>query len=1194
MKTIQLTWEQSAAVKTDGRPLLISAAAGSGKTFVLVQRLMERICSPDAPADISDFLIITYTRAAASELKAKIQDALYSAIAETSLRDAGKLRHLKRQTLLMQKSHISTIHGFCSAIIKEHADVLGIRTDFRILEPTEDTELKEIILDRVLDAAYAAADQDPGFLDLTELLTNSTSDRRLKKTVLDIYESLQSIPFPDQWISRQADMLSSADTSGFGSTVWGRSLLGNSRGAALWCAGTLRDVCRLLSSAPEPPEKWIEGLNDSVSQIENFAELCAEGWGAASEADVQFPRTPRGGEKNFPLEKAMIDTVKAVIGQALEIFSQNDEDAVRDLSASAPAILRLYRLVREFDSLYSDEKRISGRMTYSDLEHLTLRLFRSPESDAFTDIAEAVSGRFREVLVDEYQDINPVQEMIVQAVSGLGERLFCVGDMKQSIYRFRQSDVSIFKRKYDEYPDYAGQDGDGPFRILLSQNFRSSRGIVDGINSVFSSVMSDELGDISYGESERLRLGRNSPETQAPCCELLVADGSESSSADEYRRNEAFSVAWQIHHMVTGGELIPDGSVPADDGGEGLRTLAYDDFAVLFRSMSQSEAYYKEAFEYYGIPYNSVQQDPWFDSEEVVLLLDYLTVINNPHQDIPLMHVLTSPLYRFSFDLLTDIRTTAQAEDLYSAVLAFGDSAPECRLFLDHLSEFRQAARYMTTDTLLRLVLKKTDAAILLGQSQENAAAGENIGSLLRYAESFESRSFQGLYRFDLRVRYLRESGKKPDNRDASGGGGVSLVTIHRSKGLEYPVVFIGDTSRPFNQRDEQEPVLFHRELGAGLYVLDAKRRIRYPSASRAAIRQRLNREMLSEEMRILYVALTRAKDRLIIPVYTKRSQSLLRSAGILGPFLLETPVLSSRRNLQDWLLSAILQDPQLLNAMEDPDIGLSQGYPWRIRRVTAPSDQVPAEQPVQPSADRPDLTPGENEVREIIGYRYPYASDFGIPTKITATELKGTVASAECLEEASAAGRHRPHLRRPDLDGGEQRPDGREKGTAMHCAMQYLDYACCGREDELEEEITRLVFARFLSQSQADSLDRSAILKLFSGPLGERILSADRINREFKFSLLTPARVLLGGDSEEQVLFQGAVDCWWETDGEITVVDFKTDRIAEGELEHVTDRYRRQVELYAYALERITGLPVTQASLYFFSIGREIPIIQK
>ena len=1177
----------------DGRPLLISAAAGSGKTFVLVQRLMEHICSPDAPTDITDYLIITYTRAAASELKAKIQDALFAAIADTSLREPGRLRHLKRQTLLMPRAHISTIHGFCSSIVREYADVLGVRSDSRIIEPTEDTELKETVLDRILEEAYAGAADDPGFLALTRLLTDRTSDRKLKKTVLDIYDSLQSVPFPDRWIDSQLEMLSEAVSLGFGSTAWGRSLLKESRKNAFWCVQTLQRVCRMLSAEENPPQKWITGLQAAAAQIEAFVSSCDSGWDACQTVSVQFPTAVRGAGEKYPCAKVLVDTVKSVIGSATGIVSQSSDDVARDTAMSAPAIRRLYRLIVDFDRMYTEEKTASGRMTYADLEHLTLRLFHSAESGGFSEAAQAVSRRFREVLVDEYQDINPVQEMIVQAASGGGRRLFCVGDMKQSIYRFRESDVGIFKKKYDEFPNYDGQTGDDPVRILLSRNFRSCRGIVDGINSVFSSVMSEELGDISYGESERLQLGRRSPEAQEICCELLIPEGVDECNADEYRRKEALCVAAEIRRMVTGGEMIRDRSLTDENGGEGLRPLAYDDFAVLFRSMSSSEEYYKDAFDRLGIPYNSVRQDPWFVSDEVTLLLDYLTVINNPHQDIPLMHVLTSPLYRISFDRMTDVRLTVPSEDLFSAVRSCGDTEPGCRLFLDHLEEFRRASRYMPTDKLLRLVLKKTEAPILLQPSDDGGKAEENISYLLKFTESFESHSFQGLYRFDLRIRYLRESGKIPDSQDSAGTGGVCLTTIHRSKGLEYPVVFIGDTARKFNQQDEQEAVLFHRELGAGLYVMDGERKIRYPSAPRIAIRQRLNREMLSEEMRILYVAMTRAMDRLIIPVYTKRSQKLIDNAGILGRFLLEIPLLTSGKCFQDWLLSAVLQDPLSLNVFSDPECALYEGYPWKIRRVSAPavSDTGGELLPEEDGPQEPQIA--EEDLQEVLGYRYPYESDFGIPTKITATELKGTVLTAECREEASGSVRSRPKIRRPNLAEGEHSPDGRERGTAMHGAMQYLDYSRCLTRDGLEEEIQRLVTARFLSQEQADLLDQTAILKLFSGSLGKRLLEAPQINREFKFSLLAPAHVLLGGDSQEQVLFQGAVDCWWEDESGITVIDFKTDRITDANRSQVIAGYRRQVELYAYALERITGLPVAHASLYFFSIGEEIKIIE-
>ena len=1195
MAEITLTNEQQAAIGAKDRPILVSAAAGSGKTFVLVNRLMEKITAPDSGRDITDFLVITYTRAAAAELRSRIRKELNDRLNEESGLSAAQRKHLRRQILLIQKAQISTIHSFCSALLKENAQTLGIRPDFSLMDETEAGDRKNAALERVMEEAYARVDSDPSFAALTELLVDQNRDHRLSAAVLNMYEKLQSLPDPDGWMTAQTAAVREENVQDLKDTAWGRDMLNKSAALIEWCIHRLREVCLELEGCAVRPEKWLDGLYALIDELLALREAAESGWDAMTAlVPLSFPRVSYSRKISVERQKAAYGSCKEYLIDDLKKYEVSSAQALEDMRSVAAETEGLYDLVRSFGSAYAEEKRQAGKLDYSDLEHLTIRLlYRKGEQGedwTATPAAEAVSRRFHEVMVDEYQDVNAVQEMILQALSGAGKRLYMVGDMKQSIYRFRQADVSIFRDKYQRFAAYDGSEGEDPAKILLSSNFRSSRGVIDGINAVFRNVMSERLGDLDYGEKEELRFGRTLPDAEGPACEILLYDaGGEKKNAEERRLLEASCVAAEIRRMVSEGTCIWEKQKNEGTETDVLRPLGYDDFAILLRTAKDTELVFRQALEDAGIPYSTSNGDSWFLSRETVLMLDLLEVIDNPRQDIPLINVLQSPLYGFSYEELSAIRAHDRHSDFFTVLTACSGGDGKIRAFLEQLDRFRMAARSLTVDRLIRIVLEQTSARILLCSGERGKTAENNLSSLLRFAEGFEAEGFRGLFRFNLRVRFLRENGKEPPSAEQAQGSGVKIMTIHKSKGLEFPVVFLCDSSRSFNKNDIREPVLFHRELGAGVMYRDSRQMCEYPTIHRSAVKEKLNEETLSEEMRVLYVALTRARERLCVPLF--RDFAASRADGIRNdPETAVSPYALGREgSMAAWILAAVCGEEGMADALcasGEKDTGV-----WTVRTLGAPRDGGEQENGEREERTGPVDEELVERIRENLSFRYPEEEASEIPSKLTATELKAPGLQTEAAEEAYSVAVRGTRLRRPELQGKTRKLTGSERGTAMHCAMQFLDYSRCGSEAELEEEIRRLVRDRFLSQVQADAVDRSRILKLFSGELGKRIASAEHLHREFKFSLLTEAKDLLPVRTSDRVLFQGVVDCWLEEPDGITVIDFKTDRVDDAGLDAKVRQYERQVTLYADALNRMTGKPVREAYLYFFALDRAVSV---
>ena len=1165
MAEFKPTPSQKLAIEDRGGELLVSAAAGSGKTRVLTERLMRWITEGDAPRSIDNFLIITFSTAAAAELRSRISEELSARAAA----DPGSKR-LRRESALVRRAQIGTIHSFCSALLREYAGRAGIAPDFAIADEDRARELRRLSLETVLEAAYAEA--EPGFIQLADTVGAGTDDRRLESLVLELHGKLQSHARPGDWAARQSELFETGAEDA-ADTPWGRELLESAADELLWWAGEFDELVRSLAGFEKMGKAYVPSFSETASSLRGAAKRAAEGWDALREAlPIAFPRlgTLRGGGEDPELAeraKARREACKKAAKRLEKGFTLPSAQLLRDMRATAPAMRALLKLVGDFDAEYTRRKRRRSLLDFADLEHLAARLLTEPDGSP-TETAREVSRRYAEVMVDEYQDVSLVQDMIIRAASDSGRRLFMVGDVKQSIYRFRLADPTIFLKKYESYADAPQPEG-VPRRVFLRESFRSRGEVVDAVNAVFGCLMSKGLGEMEYDERARLRAGLEYPGV-VPVPEL-VAVPLPGADEDEERPDkievEAAYAARMMRRLVETGAKISEGSA--------LRPLGYGDIAVLLRSVNVSGPVWRRVLAREGVPVEAGQSGGFFEAPEVAVIISLLAIIDNPRQDVALISVLRSELFGFTNDELTEIRLMSGEGDFYAALSARAEVSEKARAFLDTLDRLRDFARDSELATLIWEIYESLGCMALCSAMRDGEGRRARLLRLFELARSFETTGWRGLRRFLDWLRSMRERGEEPAFPDEDGGGAVRIMSIHRSKGLEFPVVFIGDTARQFNRSDLRGSVLVHPELGLGPKFTDAARGIEYPTLARRAVANRLERELLSEELRLLYVAMTRARERLFITCAMADPQKTMDKLAPAAQEHIPAQALLPMRSMAEWLICAALGTGG--RALTLSIGGDEEGAP---RRVT------PAAQP-EPERTGEEAVPVDFDA--LLAWRYPHAGAETLPSKLTATELKSLAEpdaeSAELLPRAART------FRRPDIALAARRLTAAERGTATHLALRYLELGALTTPEAAREAVDRLAAAGKLSAREAAAGDAAGLCRFALSPLGRRIAAAPRVLREFPFALLCPAERFFPGAEGEELLLQGVVDCCLiEPDGAV-IVDYKTDRIAPEAAPERAKRYAAQLETYAWAVSRITGLAVKAKIVYFLQPGEAVEL---
>ena len=1187
MGDIQLTPQQLGAVEDRGGSLLVSAAAGSGKTKVLVERVFAYL--REEHCHIDDFLIITFTRAAAAELRSKLAAELARRVAAEP--ENG---HLRQQMFRVYQADIKTVDGFCASLLREHVHLLepvdgrSLTPDFRILDESECTLLKERALEQALEHFYQRIEQgDEGCRLLAETLGFGRDDRGLALLVPEVYAKLQSHPYPEKWLAQAAEGWRELPQR-LADSVYGRTIMDDTVRRALYWAGRLERAARDMEGCQPVFDAYADRFLEAAAQLREYETAAQKGWDEMSRVDVMFRKLGAvRGEENGDSKaaaKAVWDKCKAAVKKLSAPYQTAESELLDDLRAIAPAMEALLELTADFDRRFQAEKVRRNAMDFSDQEHYAVRLLAG-EDGTPTELGEQVSHRYREIMVDEYQDTNEVQNCIFRAVSRQGENIFAVGDVKQSIYRFRLAEPGIFLKKYRTYLDAEDAAPGQPRRRVLSRNFRSRREILDAANFVFAAIMSREMGELDYTEEQYLHFGAayypDAPERETEFHYLSVEDTPEQRF--DRAEAEARFTARRIRQLL-------DGGFPVRGGDGELRPVEPEDIVILMRSPSARLAVFTAALEREGIPCDGGESEDFFSAMEIAVVLSLLEIVDNPRQDVPLIAVLRSPLVGMSADRLAEIRALQPEGDYYEALCR--DEGEDAQAFLSLLRELRHASREMAADKLLWYCYDRCRVEAIFGAMADGAQRQARLTALYDYVRRLVQSGRTGLFDCVSHLRRLLENGDAPAITAARASGGVRIMSVHKSKGLEFPVVVLADLNRSFNRQDLDRPVLVHPQLGVGAERVETERRIRYDTVSKSALALTLEREAKAEELRILYVAMTRAQEKLIMVCSRKNPEKHLRELAALTELPVPPEAVSGANCPGDWLLLTLLNTFQASELHGFAGVRPSElteapaGVTVHLHRIGGEETEGAASPAEEDTGESPDTMPDTASLGFVYGHRAATVT----PSKVTATQLKGRAIDEE-IAEGTLPRRRESAPERPRFLQEKQGLTGAERGTAMHLVMQFLPLDTAAEPWAVAEVIDGLRRRRLLTPEQAAALDVAALVRFLASPLAERIRNAPRLWREYRFALLTDAGIYDGDAAGEEMLLQGVADCVFETESGLAVVDFKTDRVQTAEVQQRAEVYRAQLDAYAGALSRILERPVTERILYFFACGEEISL---
>ena len=1186
--SVKWTSEQQKVIDLRNRNILVSAAAGSGKTAVLVERIIRRLTEDDTPTDVDRLLIVTFTEAAAAEMKERISAAIEKKLEERP----GDIR-LERQATLIHSAQITTIHSFCLAVIRDHFHVIGIDPGFRIAEEGELKLLKQDVLEELLEECYAEAKEE--FLDFTERFGSGKSDKKIEEIILKMYEYSRSYPRPDRWLDQCVKAYESEDLE-----------VRAEERVRMRAADIERVLERGLKICEEPDGPYMYGdmLDSDLEELERLQR--AENFDAMYSAAAGFKWKRLSSRKDDTVSPDKKEKVKKLREQAKSLLKGMQEDYFyaprevwqQDMQDALPSVVTLTELVKRFAHMLDEKKRLRNMIDFNDMEQFALAILTEEKDGEL--VPSAVAGeyqdRFDEVMIDEYQDSNLVQETILTSVSRVsrGEyNIFMVGDVKQSIYSFRLSRPELFMEKYNTYSlkDSVTQ------RIDLHKNFRSREEVLDSVNDIFRQIMKKELGGIEYDDSAALYPGAEFPPLPSgkeDFCksELLLLDKEDTRGEDE-RQAEARMIARRIR------ELIRDGVVLDKETRE-YRRVQYRDIVILTRSIRGWAEVFSSVLGEEGIPAYSVSREGYFETYEVSVLLDYLKILDNARQDLPLAAVLTSVFGGLDTRELAEIRIAYPNVPFYkaAAMCAKGDAAEDAcmeelrgklRRFYDQVRYFREKVPYTPIHELLEEIIDKTGYGLYIAAMPGGAQRMANVEMLTERAAAFEGTSYKGLFNF---VRYIAQLKKYDVDYGEAGimdeqADTVRIMSIHKSKGLEFPIVFVAGMGKKFNTQDTKGSVLLHPDWGAGVDLIDLKRRTKTPTFLKKMIREETALENLAEEMRILYVALTRAKEKLIMTGAAKITEDGAVS-DISSVFRAE-----GAKCYLDWVLPCILSDETGKVKQESP-VEVSV---FRAEDLTPQQEETQAEVVAEDVLRNWDASQVyEPELRERldaqIDYVYPFEDEGKMKLKFTVSELKKW---ASLAEEAGEEMYEEPVVVPliPEFLKEEEILTGAPRGSAYHKLLELLDFTVDYDVENLIAAVQQLRQEGRLTDEMTECIRPKDILRFLGCRSGKRMADAARNGKLYKeqpFVLSVDASEIYPEDcSGEKILVQGIIDVYFEEPDGLVVLDYKTDKVRTGN--ELKEKYHAQLDYYAQALEQLTEKPVKEKIIYSFTLGEEIEV---
>ncbi len=1234
------TEQQQKAIDTRGCDLLVSAAAGSGKTAVLVERIIKMVTDASAPVDIDRLLVMTFTNAAAQEMRERVSTAL-----EAKLEEDPQNANLERQATLINHAKITTIDSFCLSLIREHFQSLDIDPGFRVADEGELLLIRSDVMNELLEDYYS--DGDPRFERFVDAYAQGKADEGIDGLVLKVWEFSQSNPWPGEWIKKCREELEDEESS-----EWMKFLVNDVRMTASEFAEQYREALGICAEEGGP-ECYRAVLMNELGSLEKLEN-------AETYADIHeilrgfvFERLPQARGKNIIQEKkdsvqSIRNRVKDSIKKMAAKYAPAETDTIfSDMDACREPVEVLLMLAEDFGARYQEAKEKKNLVDFNDLEHFALEILTGGSPDHTPGpVADELAHFYREILVDEYQDSNEVQETLINCISRerFGEPdVFMVGDVKQSIYKFRLAKPELFLKKYDEY---SGTDKGDHRKIELAMNFRSRSEVLDSVNDIFYGIMTRELGNIDYTDETALYNGADYPDTVTPGSAqtgLMLLDLSDDTLAGmdedkaDYTKKEAEA------------RLIASKIKELTDPATGMRIwnrdkreyepVRYRDIVILLRSMSGWAEEFLSVLESEGIPAFAESRTGYFTAVEVETVLNMLSVIDDPIQDIPLAAVLKSPIGGLSdTDLAVIAAKYKKAADrrgsgkgFCGAVQYFLESekkdpseeeiASRLAEFMDMLKTLRDEAEYLPVHRLILRIFELTGYYDYVCAMPAGKTRQANLDMLVEKASAYEETSYRSLFDF---IRYIDKLKKyDTDFGEASRLGEnddtVKIMSIHKSKGLEFPVVFLAGTGKNFNKQDSRGKVLIDQEFGIATDYIDTERKTRTTTLKKNVVARKAELESLGEELRVLYVAMTRAKEKLIITAADRKLASRIEKWSGIPEGKVAFTYLESAGSYLDWILMASANAKDSIRMertpvsslveteMENQQSKLELGARLRLARKKAAEKQFP-----DGDWDKP----------------YKYAADVTLHAKMSVSEIKEQGQFIDDDESdflpALSQSAHR-NIQQDEENGKSQQEyapegiytgqtedagrvsfagekkyagygasSGAVRGTAYHRALELLDFTRTSSSEQIDEGLADIAKQGLMDQTSLGLIYKPVLYKFFESDIAERMRRAaedGKLYRERQFVIGIPAREMDEADSDEPVLIQGIIDAWFEEGDEAVIVDYKTDRAEKGDEDRLLARYRLQLIYYARALSQITGKKVKEAVIYSLSLQKEIKV---
>ena len=1175
---------------------------GSGKTAVLVERIINKIVNEKI--DIDKLLVVTFTNAAASEMRARIMDAIYK-----YLEEKPEDEHMQKQTILMGKSNICTIHSFCLDVIKNNFYEISISPNFRIGDQTEIELLKQEVLEDMFEEKYIEENKE--FLDLINTYTNYRGDEPLKEIILKIHRFIQASPFPEEWLEEKIEEFNLKQNleTDFSNTAWGKILINVFEDDLYSCIIELKSIKKDLDKFIEL-EKFSKTISSDIEKLEELKSN-TDSWDKLYELSnsLKWDTWPRDSKiviEQKEIAKEKRDNVKKKFSKIRDkILICDSRRANEDISSMYNIMYAIKNIIIEFIQKYQEAKKEKNIVDFSDIEHFALKILLEKKEDKYipTKTAEKYMEKFEEIAIDEYQDSNLVQEYILNAVSR-GNNIFMVGDVKQSIYKFRQARPELFINKYETYKLKEQKNESDSLKIQLFKNFRSRKNVLDITNFVFENIMSKQLGDINYDEKEYLNLGANFEEPQEECnfagkTEFAIIDLKESEDEQKEENEniediviEAKLVADKIQELINSKYKVYDKKI-------GYRDISYKDIVILLRATSNLAPIYERELNNLNIPVFSDVGTQYLETVEIQTIMSVLKIIDNPMQDIPLVSVLRSPIGKFDDNDLIQIKLQGSHKkyDYFYEILLEASKNEKLSInkkirdFLEQLEKWRKQREYLALDELIWQIYLDTGYYNYVSLMPNGVLRQANLNILFEKAKEYEKSTFKSLFNFINFIDKLKTNNGDMDSAKLIGENEdvVRIMSIHKSKGLEFPVVFLCSTAKKFNMQDLNDNILLHQDIGIGPKYIDYERRIEYNTLAKIAIAEKIKTETISEEMRILYVALTRAKEKLIITGLSKdiekeqkKKKDLLETYNEKN---INPNILKNYKSYLDWIELVYLNNINEMKDIIDLKIytkdELLQKWNKEENESREETDEIEGLEEISEN----------KKLKEILDWKYKNIEASTIQAKTSVSKIKEIEnQNLEYIFEDKTE-YNVQNMKKPKFLQDSVNITNAQIGTLMHLCIQKLDEKQDYTYEKIENLIEKMIQNEIITKQEAEKININKLLSYTKSDLYKNLKKAKEIHKEQPFYMNIPANEIYDVNIEEKILVQGVVDLYYiDENDNIILVDYKTDYVKKDEKELI-EKYQKQLSIYKQAIEEALQKEVYKTYIYSIYLDKSIEL---